>query len=104
MRWQKTAVAQFIIFPPYLVALFRLMGVPEQHPNIGDKIRHRVPEDCMGKFVYWPSNFQWGINFGMVPATLGVPYLAASAGVWSSYLSWANARDDKTKMHVFTRS
>jgi hypothetical protein len=96
---QKTAVAQFVLFPPYLVALFGLMGVLEQHPNIPEKIRHRVPEAFASGCVYWPiAN---GINFAMVPQTMRVPYLAASAGLWNSYLSWANARDGKTKKSEF---
>jgi protein Mpv17 len=92
---KKTAVAQFVLFPPYLVALFGLMGVLEQHdPDIiGQKIRQRVPEAFLGGCVYWPvAN---GINFAFVSPTLRVPYLAASASVWNSYLSWTNAKEGK---------
>jgi protein Mpv17 len=97
---KKTAVAQFILFPPYLVALFGLMGVLEKHPNTPDKIKQRVPEAFLSGCLYWPiAN---GINFAMVPPTMRVPYLAASAGVWNSYLSWANARDVSKKNEKIT--
>lgn len=90
---QKTAIAQFILFPPYLVALFTFMGVLEQQPSIMEKVRTKVPEAFISGCIYWPiAN---GINFAIVPATLRVPYLAASAGLWNSYLSWENARDMK---------
>ena len=92
---QKTAVAQFILFPPYLVALFSYMGFMEGSEDIPTKVRHRVPEAFLGGCVFWPvAN---GVNFAMVPSTLRVPYLALSAGVWNSYLSWANARGGRKK-------
>ena len=87
---KKTAAAQFILFPPYLVALFGYMGAMEGITDIGGKIRQKVPEAFMGGCVYWPvAN---GLNFAFCPPYLRVPYLAFSAGVWNSYLSWANAR------------
>jgi len=75
---QKTAIAQFVLFPPYLVALFGFMGVMERHPNISEKNRVRVPEAFVSGCLYWPiAN---GINFALVPASLRVPYVAASSG------------------------
>jgi len=92
---QKTAIAQFVLFPPYLVALFGCMGVLERHPNVSEKIRTRVPEAFVSGCLYWPiAN---GINFGIIPASLRVPYVATAAGLWNSYLSWENARDDQQK-------
>ena len=93
---QKTALAQFILFPPYLVALFGLMGMLEQHPNIADKIRTKVPDAFISGCLYWPVVN--GFNFALVPATLRVPYLAASAGLWNSYLSWENAFSSDEEM------
>lgn len=62
---QKTAIAQFCLFPPYLVTLFGFMGILEQHPDIGEKIRTKVPEAFVSGCIYWPiAN---GINFAMVP-------------------------------------
>jgi hypothetical protein len=88
----KTAVAQFILFPPYLVALFSYMGLMEGQDIIA-KVQKRVPEAFIGGCVYWPvAN---GINFALVPATVRVPYLATSAGLWNMYLSWMNARGGK---------
>ena len=90
---KKTAAAQFILFPPYLVALFGLMGILEQHHNLQEKIATNVPDAFLNGCIYWPiAN---GINFAAVPASLRVPYLAASAGVWNSYLSWQNAKGKK---------
>lgn len=87
---QKTATAQFILFPPYLVAIFSFMGVLEGCNDIPKKVGARVPETFLSGCIYWPiSN---GINFALVPATFRVPYLAASAGFWNSYLSWTNAK------------
>jgi hypothetical protein len=92
---QKTALAQFCLFPPYLVALFGFMGSLENHPDVFDKIKTKVPEAFAGGCVYWPiAN---GINFAMVPPSLRVPYLATAAGIWNSYLSWENERDERTK-------
>ena len=92
---QKTAIAQFLLFPPYLVALFGFMGVLEQHPSISDKIRTKVPEAFVSGCLYWPiAN---GINFAAVPAQLRIPYVASAAGFWNAYLSWENARDSSSK-------
>jgi len=53
---KKTLVAQLVLFPPYLVLLFGLMGVLEgkstQHEII-QKIRQRVPAAFIGGCVYW---------------------------------------------------
>lgn len=88
---QKTAVAQFVLFPPYLVALFTYLGWWEKSPSIRAKVRHCVPQAFYGGCIFWPvAN---GINFAFVPSSLRVPYLALSAGVWNSYLSWTNAKD-----------
>lgn len=92
---KKTAIAQFILFPPYLVALFAYMGVMEGHSvtEIQEKVKNRVPEAFLGGCVYWPvAN---GLNFAFVPSTLRVPYLATSAGIWNCYLSWTNARSQQ---------
>jgi protein Mpv17 len=97
----KTATAQFVLFPPYLVALFSFFGFWESygHNNnnnnnswqaVSDKICQCVPGAFVGGCVFWP--FVNVINFGFVPATMRIPYVAASAGVWNSYLSWTNAR------------
>ena len=107
---QKTAVAQFVLFPPYLVGLFTYMGLMEQQQqqqaqqqqqqgtpdttttttcsSITQKVRQRVPEAFLGGCLYWPvAN---GVNFAVIQATMRVPYLALSAGVWNCYLSWMN--------------
>jgi len=85
---KKTAAAQFFLFPPYLVALFGVLGVLEQNPDIPAKIKTRVPEAFKSGCVYWPvAN---SINFKLVPNNLRVPYLALSAGIWNSYLSYTN--------------
>lgn len=93
---KKTMVAQFVVFPPYLVALFGFMGVMENHPDVMNKIRQRVPEVFMTGCAFWPmANV---VNFTFIAPTMRVPYLAACAGVWNSYLSWTNARDDDSKI------
>lgn len=91
---KKTAAAQFFLFPPYLVALFGFMGVLENHPNIPEKIRRRVPETFLSGCVFWPvANI---LNFSFVSPTMRVPYLAFSAGIWNTYLSWTNAKGQET--------
>lgn len=88
---QKTAAAQFVLFPPYLALLFGYMGYMEGHPNIVQKIQQRVPEAFMSGCIYWPvAN---GINFAIIPSAFRIPYLALSAGIWNSYLSWINHRN-----------
>lgn len=88
---QKTAIAQFLLFPPYLVALFGFMGVLEENPNISGKIRTKAPEAFLSGCLYWPiAN---GINFAMVPPQFRVPYIASVGGIWNTYLSWENALD-----------
>ena len=87
---KKTAAAQFILFPPYLVGIFGFMGVLEGCQDVPKKVIERVPEAFLSGCVFWPiSNM---INFACVPAPFRIPYLATSAGVWNSYLSWTNAR------------
>jgi len=85
---KKTAAAQFFLFPPYLVALFGTFGVLEQNPDITAKIKSRVPEAFLSGCIYWP--FVNSINFKLVPNSMRVPYLALSAGIWNSYLSYTN--------------
>lgn len=91
---KKTAAAQFILFPPYLVALFSYMGMMERNPDIIQKVKERVPEAFLGGCVFWPVANT--INFSMVPGTMRVPYLALSAGLWNGYLSWANNRGNES--------
>ncbi|KAG7367162.1 Mpv17 / PMP22 family protein [Nitzschia inconspicua] len=91
---QKTAIAQFVLFPPYLCLLFSLMGALEGHPKIIEKVQRQVPKAFLGGCIYWPiAN---GINFSVVPGSMRVPYLAVSAGIWNSYLSWSNQRGNQT--------
>jgi hypothetical protein len=86
---KKTASAQLFLFPPYLVLLFGFLGVLENEPDIPAKLKTRVPEAFLSGCVYWPvAN---SINFKLVPNHLRVPYLALSAGVWNSYLSYTNS-------------
>jgi len=99
---QKTAAAQCLLFPPYLVVLFAYFGWTEQpqdcygwHDGIFQKVRRCVPAAFMGGCVFWPvANV---LNFGWVPAAWRVPYLAASAGVWNSYLSWSNSHSSTSR-------
>ena len=87
---KKTATAQFALFPPYLVGIFSFMGVLEGCEDVPRKVGEKVPETFLSGCVFWPiSN---SVNFALVPPTFRVPYLAASAGVWNSYLSWTNSK------------
>jgi protein Mpv17 len=87
---KKTAAAQFILFPPYLVLLFSYLGILEGHESIPRKLQQNVPQAFLSGCVFWPvANV---INFRLVPSTLRVPYLATSAGIWNGYLSWSNSR------------
>ncbi|CAJ1910410.1 unnamed protein product [Cylindrotheca closterium] len=89
----KTATAQIVVFPPYLVALFGAMGYMEGHPDIAEKIHTQVPKAFTAGCVFWPiANV---VNFTFVPPALRVPYLACSAGVWNSYLSWTNSKSNE---------
>lgn len=88
----KTMAAQLCLFPPYIVALFGLMGTLEGQDNILAKIQARVPETFVNGCCYWPIIN--GVNFTFVPPSMRVPYIAVSAAFWNSYLSWANARED----------
>lgn len=85
---KKTVIAQLLVFPPYLVALFACMGVMEGKNDmykIRTNVKHRVPEAFMGGCVYWPiANF---INFSFVSTGARIPYLAAVGGLWNAYLS-----------------
>jgi protein Mpv17 len=92
---KKTAVAQCILFPPYLVLLFTYLGLLERHESIPRKLQQRVPQAFIDGCVYWPiANI---VNFGLVPSTLRVPYVAFSAGIWNAYLSWSNACGVETR-------
>ena len=96
---QKTLIAQLIVFPPYLVALFAYMGIMEQQGNattaneskvdsITKKVQKRVPEAFMSGCIFWPiANF---FNFYFVSTRMRVPYLATVGGLWNGYLSYMN--------------
>jgi protein Mpv17 len=91
---KKTAAAQFILFPPYLVLLFSYMGLLEQqghyYESIPRKLEQHVPQAFLRGCVFWPvANV---INYWLVPSTLRVPYLATAAGIWNAYLSWSNSQ------------
>jgi hypothetical protein len=84
----KTAVAQFIIFPPYLCALFAYMGFLEGQTDLKQHLLNRVPDAFVGGCVFWPcANV---VNFAVVPSSLRVPYLAAVGSLWNTFLSWLN--------------
>ena len=87
---KKTALAQFIVFPPYLVALFTAIGLMEGSDDIFGKVRTNVPKAFMGGCIFWPiANC---FNFALVPTTARVPYLASVGALWNGYLSWMNSR------------
>ena len=87
---KKTALAQFIVFPPYLVALFTAIGLMEGNGDIFGKVRTNVPKAFMGGCIFWPiANC---FNFALVPTTARVPYLASVGALWNGYLSWMNSR------------
>ena len=93
---KKTATAQLMIFPPYLVSLFTYMGVMESGIEnvdiITSKVKRHVPEAFIGGCIFWPiANF---LNFSFVSTGARVPYLAAVGGIWNGYLSWMNAKKD----------
>jgi len=88
---KKTALAQFIVFPPYLVGLFTCMGLMEASDDIVTKVSERVPEAFVCGCAFWPGANT--VNFAFVPAAMRVPYLAAVGGLWNGFLSWLNARD-----------
>eukprot|EP00978_Attheya_sp_CCMP212_P016395 scaffold42964_cov47-Attheya_sp.AAC.2 len=88
----KTTVAQFAVFPAYLVAIFSYMGLAEglTLPEIQTKVHQRVPEAFIGGCAFWPAvNI---INFWIVPAAFRVPYLAGVGSIWNVFLSWLNAQ------------
>jgi len=87
---QKTALAQFLVFPPYLVALFTAMGVMEGSDDLARKVRTNVPKAFMSGCIFWPvANI---FNFALVPSTARVPYLASVGALWNGYLSWMNSK------------
>jgi len=86
---KKTALAQFIVFPPYLVALFSTLAIMEGK-DIVEGIRTKVPKAFMSGCVFWPiAN---AINFSLVPSTARVTYLASVGALWNGYLSWMNSK------------
>uniref|UniRef100_A0A7S2EBU0 Uncharacterized protein n=1 Tax=Trieres chinensis TaxID=1514140 RepID=A0A7S2EBU0_TRICV len=88
---KKTAFAQFVVFPPYLVALFASMGWMEGCDDVREKVVSRVPEAFLGGCAFWPvAN---AINFSFVPGSMRVPYLAGVGSLWNCFLSWLNARE-----------
>ena len=88
----KTLIAQCILFPPYLVALFTYMGYMEglgTYEKISEKVVDRVPKAFMTGCIYWPiAN---ATNFAFISNTMRVPYLAVTAGIWNGYLSYMNS-------------
>ena len=87
---KKTAFAQFVVFPPYLMALFWYVGVMEGSDDVVGKVCDRAPEAFVGGCLYWPvANY---VNFSFVPSSARVLYIAAIGGLWNGYLSYMNAR------------
>ena len=89
---KKTALAQFIVFPPYLVALFTSLGIMEGSTgnDILEGVRTKVPKAFMSGCIFWPiAN---AINFSLVPSTARVQYLASVGALWNGYLSWMNSK------------
>lgn len=90
----KTAAVQFLLFPPYFVAIFGLMGVLEKHPDIMGKIQSTVPSTFASSCCFWPVIN--GVTFTFVSPSLRLPFVVVSSGFWNSYLSWFNASDSKS--------
>lgn len=90
---KKTAVAQFVVFPPYLVVLFTFMGFAEGMMSTGvvEKVRTHVPEAFVTGCVFWPIVNV--VNFALVGPSFRLPYIAAVGGVWNGFLSWSNGRN-----------
>ena len=71
---QKTLVAQLVLFPPYLVMLFGLMGVLEgksTQKQIIQKVKDRVPEAFAGGCIYWYVVQTFRITNVLVPTARG---------------------------------
>ena len=98
----KTAIAQFIAFPPYLIALFTMMGFLEGAPSIVEHVQTKIPDAFAGGCVFWPVVNM--INFAFVPPTLRVPYLAGVGSIWNCFLSWLNAHQEEESANVLTKS
>ncbi len=112
----KTATAQFAAFPPYLVLLFGYLGAiegrklfestrvevaskdgstktTEDKDSIVANVAKKCPEAFAGGCVFWPIVNT--INFGLIPPTMRVPYVAGAGSVWNCFLSWLNAKERK---------
>ena len=90
---KKTALAQFIVFPPYLVAQFTAIGLMEGSDDIVGKVRTNVPKAFMSGCIFWPiANC---FNFALVPSTARVPYLASVGALWNGYLSFMKSKSSK---------
>eukprot|EP00546_Thalassionema_frauenfeldii_P014846 CAMPEP_0178908764 /NCGR_PEP_ID=MMETSP0786-20121207/8104_1 /TAXON_ID=186022 /ORGANISM="Thalassionema frauenfeldii, Strain CCMP 1798" /LENGTH=166 /DNA_ID=CAMNT_0020580703 /DNA_START=137 /DNA_END=634 /DNA_ORIENTATION=+ len=79
---KKTALAQVVVFPPYLIMLFTYMGLWQTSDSnvLWNYVWNRVPDAFGGGCLFWPAvNI---INFALVPSTLRVPYVAAVGSIW----------------------
>lgn len=105
---KKTALAQVVIFPPYLILLFTYMGLWQTITNnnkdsknnnalfLWNYVWNRVPDAFGGGCVFWPVVNS--INFALVPSHLRVVYVAAVGSIWNVFLSWLTAhKDDDTQ-------
>eukprot|EP00934_Nitzschia_sp_Nitz4_P003695 Nitzschia sp. Nitz4//scaffold184_size43902//40243//40818//NITZ4_007291-RA/size43902-processed-gene-0.39-mRNA-1//1//CDS//3329539678//3685//frame0 len=94
----KAISAQVLVLPSYLIALFALIGTLEDHPNVMEKIQTKFPTAYINGCVYWP--IVNSLNFAFVPLPLRVPYMATSGGLWNSYLSWSNSKEETTAQEL----
>ena len=87
---KKTTLAQFVVFPPYLVALFTALGIMEGSDDIAAGVRTKAPKAFMSGCIFWPiAN---AVNFSLVPSTARVHYLASVGALWNGSLSWMNSK------------
>ncbi|EER10776.1 hypothetical protein Pmar_PMAR000820 [Perkinsus marinus ATCC 50983] len=58
----KTAVAQVVVFPVYVVALFAYLGFLDGAPSITDNIAHKAPQAFVAGCGFWPVANMFGFK------------------------------------------
>lgn len=101
----KTALGQVTLFPAYLTAFFAYSAYLEEIFERGtrdlgtiaeaakSRIASQFGPSFAGGCVFWPCVNV--INFGAVPPSGRVAYVAGVGVAWNAFLSWRNALENK---------
>ena len=90
---QKTAISQFVAFPPYLALLFTYLSVLKGETDLkilSSETKRKAADAFIVGCFFWPVANMFGFMY--ISNKFRVPYLAGVGIIWNTFISMCNQR------------